>query len=154
MTPPKQRTIGTEVTLEGVGVHSGEASEITFRPADPDSGIRFRRTDLEGAPEIPATLDHVVATNLGTTLGLGDAKILTVEHVMAAAGALGIDNLVIDVSGPEVPIRDGSFQDYVSALQDAGLVEQVTRQMVCSIPPRYELDSEFTFERVGPNIFL
>lgn len=124
MTPPKQRTIEKDVSLEGVGVHSGEASTLTFRPGDEGTGIRFRRLDLDGQPEIPADLDHVVATDHGTTLGLGDARVLTVEHVMAAAAARRVDNLLVELSGPEAPIRDGSFQDFFAGLGDAGTVEQ------------------------------
>ncbi len=123
MNSTKQRTISREVSLQGVGVHSGREATLTFRPLPADAGIRFRRVDLEDCPEIPATLDHVVGTELGTSLGLGDAHVLTVEHVMAALSAMGVDNVVADVSGPEIPIRDGSFADYVSALEDAGLRE-------------------------------
>jgi UDP-3-O-acyl-N-acetylglucosamine deacetylase len=72
-------------------------------PAEPNTGIRFRRTDLDGAPEVPATLEHVVATELGTTIGRGDARVRTVEHLLAATVGLRIDNVVIDVSGQEVP---------------------------------------------------
>ncbi len=121
---PRQRTIAREVTLEGYGVHLGEAASITVRPAEPDSGIRFRRTDLDGHPEIAAVLDNVVDTRLGTTLAAGDAKAMTVEHVMAVLAAGEIDNAVIDLDGPEIPIRDGSFQDYVGMLSEAGAVEQ------------------------------
>ncbi len=124
MSRPAQRTIAREVGLEGVGVHSGERAALTFRPADPGSGIRFRRVDLEGSPEIPATVDNVVATDLGTTVGAGDARVLTVEHVMAALAGLQIDNVLVDIDGLELPIRDGSFQDYCCALEDAGVVEQ------------------------------
>lgn len=124
MTLPKQRTIGGDVSLDGIGVHSGEASTLTFRPAEAGAGIRFRRMDLDGTPEIPADLDHVSSTDHGTTLASGDAKVLTVEHVLAAAAARGIDNLTVEVSGPEAPIRDGSFQDFFKALGDAGTVEQ------------------------------
>jgi UDP-3-O-[3-hydroxymyristoyl] N-acetylglucosamine deacetylase/3-hydroxyacyl-[acyl-carrier-protein] dehydratase len=124
MTPGKQRTIAKDIALDGVGVHSGEVARLTFRPAEPNAGIRFRRADLDGCPEIPATLDHVVATDLGTTLGLEDARVLTVEHVMAALTSQRVDNAVVEVTGPEIPIRDGSFQDYVHALNDAGIVEQ------------------------------
>lgn len=124
MSSPKQQTIAKEVSLEGVGVHSGEQTTLTFRPADPGTGIRFRRVDLEGAPEIPAALDHVVDTELGTSLGAGDVRVMTVEHVMAALGALGVDNVVLELFGTEVPIRDGSFRDFVQALEEAGLVEQ------------------------------
>jgi UDP-3-O-[3-hydroxymyristoyl] N-acetylglucosamine deacetylase / 3-hydroxyacyl-[acyl-carrier-protein] dehydratase len=123
MSGPNQRTIAKEVTLEGVGVHSGETATLTFRPAEAGSGIRFRRIDLDGAPEVLALAEHVVGTDLGTTLGCGEATVLTVEHVMAALTGLRIDNVMVDVSGPEVPIRDGSFRDYVCALDDAQPVE-------------------------------
>ena len=122
--PQKQRTIGREVALEGVGVHSGVSARITFRPAAPGTGVRFRRVDLPGAPEIPADLSNVADTHLGTSLGIGEAKVLTVEHVMAALVGAVVDNTVIDLSGPEPPIRDGSFRDYLSALTDAGNVAQ------------------------------
>jgi UDP-3-O-[3-hydroxymyristoyl] N-acetylglucosamine deacetylase/3-hydroxyacyl-[acyl-carrier-protein] dehydratase len=124
MSGPSQRTISKDVTLDGVGVHSGETARLTFRPADPDSGILFRRTDLKDAPEIPADIDHVVGTELGTTLGLGEGKVLTVEHVMAALYGLAIDNVIIELDGAEAPIRDGSFSDYVDVLKEAGPVEQ------------------------------
>ena len=123
MSGPAQRTIAKEVTLEGVGVHSGENATLTFRPAAAGSGVRFRRIDLEGAPEVLALAEHVVGTELGTTLGCGEVTVLTVEHVMAALTGLRIDNIVVDVSGPEIPIRDGSFRDYVCALDDAQPVE-------------------------------
>jgi UDP-3-O-[3-hydroxymyristoyl] N-acetylglucosamine deacetylase/3-hydroxyacyl-[acyl-carrier-protein] dehydratase len=117
---PVQRTISKDVTLDGVGVHSGEDASITFRPAEVDTGVVFRRMDLDGAPEVRADLDHVAETELGTTVGAGDTRVLTIEHVMAALSAVGIDNVVVEVTGPEVPIRDGSFAEYVDALDDAG----------------------------------
>ncbi len=124
MNPGKQRTVAKEVALDGIGVHSGRPASLTFHPAAEGTGIRFRRADLEGAPEIPATLDHVVRTDLGTTLGCGDVEVLTVEHVLAALASLPVDNVVVEVTGPEVPIRDGSFGDFVAALEGAGVVEQ------------------------------
>jgi len=124
MSGPLQRTIAKEITLEGTGVHSGENTTLTFKPAEPGSGIRFRRMDLDDAPDMPALIDYVVGTELGTTLGCGDVTVLTVEHVMAALTGLRIDNVLVEVSGPEVPIRDGSFQDYVRALDDAQPVAQ------------------------------
>jgi UDP-3-O-[3-hydroxymyristoyl] N-acetylglucosamine deacetylase/3-hydroxyacyl-[acyl-carrier-protein] dehydratase len=124
MNSVNQRTIGENISLDGVGVHSGEQASLTFRPADPGFGIRFRRMDLDSAVEIPATLDHVVGTELGTSLGVGEARVLTVEHVMAALYSQGVDNVVVEVTGPEIPIRDGSFQDYMVALSEAGIVEQ------------------------------
>ncbi|MEQ8329672.1 MAG: bifunctional UDP-3-O-[3-hydroxymyristoyl] N-acetylglucosamine deacetylase/3-hydroxyacyl-ACP dehydratase [Longimicrobiales bacterium] len=124
MQPEKQCTVARSVTLQGQGVHSGAAASLTFLPAEPGSGIRFRRVDLEGAPEIPADLDHVVATDLGTTLGEGEARVLTVEHLMAALMASGVDNVVVEIDGQEIPIRDGSFKDYAAVLADAGLESQ------------------------------
>ena len=124
MNGSRQRTIGREVSLEGIGIHLGETAAVSFLPADPGAGIVFRRIDLPGEPEIPATLDHVVDTELGTSIGRGKARIRTVEHLMAALGASGITNVRVDVSGPEIPIRDGSFLDYLDALEAAGVVEQ------------------------------
>ncbi len=124
MSPLSQRTIARSVTLRGCGVHSGAEASLTFHPADPDSGVRFRRVDLEGEPVVPADLDHVVDTELGTTLAEGEARVHTVEHVMASVLALGVTNLLIDLDGPEAPIRDGSFQDFVSALREAGPTDQ------------------------------
>ncbi len=126
MSAARQRTISRPTTLEGCGVHSGSSARLTFHPAEPDTGVRFRRTDLDGTPVIPADLDHVVDTDLGTTLAAGEARVHTVEHVMASVAALGISNVVIDLDGPEAPIRDGSFRDYVTALDEAGVVEQAS----------------------------
>lgn len=119
MSGPSQRTISRSVTLEGTGVHSGEAASLTFCSAEAGAGVRFRRIDLAGKPEIPADLDHVTGTELGTTIAVGEAKVMTVEHVLATLSALRIDNVLIEISGPEVPSRDGSFKDYVKALDDA-----------------------------------
>lgn len=121
-------------------MHSGASARLTFSPADPDTGVRFRRTDLEGAPVVPADLDHVLDTDLGTTLAAGEAKVHTVEHVMASVGALGITNLLIDLDGPEAPIRDGSFRDYMQALRDAGETEQGPSV------PRLEVSGPLTVE--------
>ncbi|MHB1194804.1 MAG: bifunctional UDP-3-O-[3-hydroxymyristoyl] N-acetylglucosamine deacetylase/3-hydroxyacyl-ACP dehydratase [Longimicrobiales bacterium] len=140
MSAPNQTTIGRDVTLDGAGVHSGAHATVTFRPAPAGTGIRFRRTDLEGAPEIPATLDHVASTDMGTTLAAGEAKILTVEHLLAAVGASGVDNVLVDVSGPEIPIRDGSFRDWVGALDDAGRVEQDAPAKVLRLPSAVSLE--------------
>lgn len=124
MIGSRQRTIGGEVGLEGIGIHLGEPATLSLHPAEPDSGTLFRRVDLPDKPEIPANLDHVVGTELGTTIGRGEVRVLTVEHLMAALGAAGISNVRADVSGPEIPIRDGSFVDFLDAVEDAGVVEQ------------------------------
>lgn len=133
MTEPSQRTIRKDVSLAGTGVHSGESATITLRPGNVNTGIRFRRVDLDGCPEIPATLSHVVGTELGTSLANGDAQVNTVEHVMAALAAAQVDNAIIDLDGQEVPIRDGSFQDYVHALGDVGIKSQEAKAKVVRV---------------------
>lgn len=133
MSAPRQHTIASEVTLDGTGVHSGEAARVTLSPGKVGSGIRFRRQDLEGAPDIPADLDNVVGTDRGTVLGVEDATVRTVEHVLAALHGMGIDNALLTVDGPEIPIRDGSFADFTSAIDEAGTVEQDAEAEVVSL---------------------
>lgn len=118
---PLQITIGKEIELEGVGLHTGNKSKITFRPAPANTGIRFFRADLAGTPMIPARLDFVLTTVRGTNLGLGEAKVHTVEHVLSACTGLGIDNLDILVTANEPPIMDGSALPFIEALIRAGL---------------------------------
>jgi UDP-3-O-[3-hydroxymyristoyl] N-acetylglucosamine deacetylase/3-hydroxyacyl-[acyl-carrier-protein] dehydratase len=130
MSSPKQRTIGGEPTLEGVGVHTGKPARLRLLPSAESSGIRFRRVDLSGSPEVAASLDHVASTELGTSLAAGDARVQTVEHLLAAAAALGIDNLLVEIDGPELPILDGSFRPFFDALARAGVVEQQARATV------------------------
>ena len=120
---PRQVTIRQEVSLEGVGLHTGNKSTLVFRPAPANAGIRFFRCDLPGVPMIPARLGFVVTTVRGTNLGLGDAKVHTVEHVLSACTGLGIDNLDILTTANEPPIMDGSAMPFVKALLRAGLVE-------------------------------
>ena len=124
MSEPKQQTLAGTATLEGSGIHTGKPTGLRFVPADPGTGVRFVRTDLDGSPAIPATVDHVRETDLGTTLAAGDAEAKTVEHVLAAVGSLRVDNVTIEMSGPEVPIMDGSFRPFMEALRAAGIVEQ------------------------------
>ncbi|MFW5947906.1 MAG: UDP-3-O-acyl-N-acetylglucosamine deacetylase, partial [Gemmatimonadota bacterium] len=120
----RQQTLAGPTTLEGTGIHTGQPATVRFVPADPDTGLRFRRTDLRGEPEIRVTLDNVGDTDLGTTLAEEGAEARTVEHVLAAVTALQLDNLIMELSGPEVPILDGSFRPFVDALSKAGLSEQ------------------------------
>jgi len=140
MTVPKQQTLAAEATFEGIGIHTGEAARLRLVPADADSGIRFRRVDLDDAPEIPASIDHVVSTERGTTLALGGARVHTVEHLLAAAAGLGIDNLVIEIDGPEVPIGDGSFLPFLDLMERAGLIEQGERAEVLEITSPLTVD--------------
>tara|TARA_B100001123_G_scaffold67157_1_gene74984 strand:- start:2840 stop:4123 length:1284 start_codon:yes stop_codon:yes gene_type:complete len=142
MTDPRQCTLAGAVTLEGPGVHSGLAAVLTLRPADPGTGIRFKRTDLVDAPEIPAALEHVVGTDLATSLGVGSTTVRTVEHVLAALSGGGVDNVTLELSGPEPPIRDGSFQDYVQAVASVGVVEQDAPARVIEVKEPLTVDCE------------
>jgi UDP-3-O-[3-hydroxymyristoyl] N-acetylglucosamine deacetylase / 3-hydroxyacyl-[acyl-carrier-protein] dehydratase len=119
-----QRTISKPVTMSGIGLHTGTECTMTFKPASENYGIRFVRIDLGGKPEIPATADNVVDISRGTTIGVGDAKVYTVEHVLAAIVGLQIDNIIIELDGIEPPIGDGSSLQYVEALKNAGFVQQ------------------------------
>lgn len=120
----KQRTIKNPVSMNGIGLHTGTTCTMTFKPAPENYGIRFIRTDLGGNPEIPAIVDHVVDVARGTTLAIGEARVHTVEHVLAAVMGLQIDNLMIELDGIEPPIGDGSSVPYVEKLLDAGFEQQ------------------------------
>lgn len=120
----KQRTIKQAISLSGVGVHTGNQCRITFKPAKPNSGIRFVRTDLSGHPSVPADIDHVVDISRGTTLQNGDAKVHTVEHVLASFAGLQIDNMVVEMDNNEPPIGDGSAKPYVDKVLEAGIENQ------------------------------
>lgn len=115
-----RRTIARSAELAGAGLHTGATVRLTLRPAASGTGVRFRRCDLPGAPAIAATLDHVVATERRTALGVAGATVETVEHLLAAVHASGLDDLEIEMQGPEVPILDGSFAPFVALLADAG----------------------------------
>ncbi len=119
-----QRTIGSVVRLEGVGLHTGNPSTIEFHPAPANHGITFVRRDLEGSPEIPALVDYVTDISRGTTLSNDGASVHTVEHVLAAVVGLEIDNLRIELTANEPPIGDGSAMPYVEPLLAAGFVDQ------------------------------
>ena len=123
-TSEKQRTIGKEVSLTGVGLHTGENVTIKFVPAPEDHGYKFKRVDLEGEPVIEADANYVVNTQRGTNLEKNGVKIHTSEHVLAALVGLEIDNVLIELDSPEPPIMDGSAKFFVEALESAGIVEQ------------------------------
>ncbi len=119
-----QCTIQEAVSYSGTGLHTGAKCTVTFKPAPENYGIRFVRTDLGGDPEIPAIVDYVVDVSRGTTLGHGDIKVYTVEHVLAAVAGLQIDNLIIEIDGIEPPVGDGSAMPFVEALERAGIQKQ------------------------------
>ena len=117
----QQRTIKTLTRAVGMGLHSGQRVELTLRPAQPDTGIVFRRVDLPEPVDIPITAEAVVDTRMASTIGVGGAKVHTVEHLMSACAGLGLDNLYIDITAEEVPILDGSSASFVFLLQSAGV---------------------------------
>ena len=120
----KQHTISKSVTVSGVGLHTGVSANMTFLPAPPHHGIKFQRTDIEGEPTVDADVDNVVDLSRGTTIEQSGARINTVEHTLAALVGTEIDNVLIQLDGPEPPILDGSSKQFVDALVEAGSEEQ------------------------------
>ena len=120
----KQHTIGKSVSLTGVGLHTGVLAKVTFNPAPENYGIRFVRTDLESKPEIIADIDNVVDLARGTTIGNGDVRVYSIEHVMATFNGLHIDNCRVEVEAQEIPLMDGSALPYTDLVQEAGIVGQ------------------------------
>lgn len=132
----KQRTLKTLTRAVGVGLHSGQRVEIILRPAQPDTGIVFRRVDLPQPVDIAVSAHAVTDTRMASTIGVGDAKVHTVEHLMSACAGLGVDNLYVDITAEEVPILDGSAASFVFLLQSAGIVFQdAPRRFVRLIEP-------------------
>ncbi len=120
----KQQTLDGSVDFNGVGLHSGVEARVTFRSAPSNHGVVFRRIDLEGSPEVPARVEQVVEVERGTVLRANGAQVRTVEHVLSAVSALGIDNLIIDLNVEEPPAGDGSAATFVGLLQEAGIKTQ------------------------------
>ncbi|HDL18703.1 MAG TPA: bifunctional UDP-3-O-[3-hydroxymyristoyl] N-acetylglucosamine deacetylase/3-hydroxyacyl-ACP dehydratase [Bacteroidetes bacterium] len=119
-----QRTIKNPVSMSGVGLHTGNQTNLIFKPAPTNSGVRFVRVDLPGKPEILANIDHVVDISRGTTIGVNGVQVHTVEHVLAAVFGLELDNIFVELDGNEPPVFDGSAQPFVGKLLQAGFVEQ------------------------------
>ena len=119
-----QQTLKNPIRATGVGLHTGEKVYLTLIPAPPNTGILFRRTDMDVAVEIPALTEYVCDTTLATTIARDGVKVSTIEHLMAAFAGLGVDNAVVEVSGPEMPIMDGSAATFVFLIQSAGIEEQ------------------------------
>jgi UDP-3-O-[3-hydroxymyristoyl] N-acetylglucosamine deacetylase len=135
-----QRTLKNSIRAQGVGLHTGKKVLMTLRPAAPDSGIVFRRTDLDPPSEVRAYAENVGDTQLGTTLINGSARVSTVEHLLSAFAGLGIDNAHVDVSAPEVPIMDGSAGPFVFLLQSAGFEDQRAPKKFVRIKQRVRVE--------------
>jgi UDP-3-O-[3-hydroxymyristoyl] N-acetylglucosamine deacetylase/3-hydroxyacyl-[acyl-carrier-protein] dehydratase len=136
----KQRTLKSAVTISGVGLHTGKQVTLTFVPAAENHGYKFQRVDLPGNPIINADVDNVVDTSRGTTLEQNGARVHTTEHVLAALVGLEIDNVMIQLDGPEMPIMDGSSMPFVKILEETGAVDQNAERIY------FELTENLTFE--------
>ena len=119
-----QHTLKSEISISGAGIHTGQSVSMNLKPANPNHGIYFQRIDLPEKPLIKADVDNVIETNRSTTIGIKNAKVGTIEHLMAALVGMGIDNVLIEINGEEVPILDGSSQPFVDAIRKAGLQQQ------------------------------
>jgi UDP-3-O-[3-hydroxymyristoyl] N-acetylglucosamine deacetylase len=135
-----QRTLKNSIRAQGVGLHTGKKVLMTLRPAAPDTGIVFRRTDMDPPVDVPARAENVGDTQLGTTLINGKGRVSTVEHLLSAFAGLGIDNAHVDVSAPEVPIMDGSAGPFVFLLQSAGFEEQRAPKKFVRIKQRVRVE--------------
>jgi UDP-3-O-[3-hydroxymyristoyl] N-acetylglucosamine deacetylase len=138
----RQRTLKTAIRATGVGLHTGEKVYMTLRPAAENSGINFRRVDLEPPVDVPADPKLVGETMLGTTLIQDGVKVATVEHLMSALAGLGIDNVHVDLSAPEVPIMDGSAGPFIFLLQSAGIEEQQAEKKFIRIKRKIRVEED------------
>ena len=146
----KQRTLRNSIKASGIGLHSGEQVNIELMPSEPDTGIRFLRTDLQEDLEIPATAREVGFTTLSTTLGSGTNQISTIEHLLSAIAGLGIDNCLIKVDGPEMPIMDGSAGPFVFLLQAAGIAEQDVKKKFIKVLKEVKVTRDDAYAYIKP----
>jgi UDP-3-O-[3-hydroxymyristoyl] N-acetylglucosamine deacetylase/3-hydroxyacyl-[acyl-carrier-protein] dehydratase len=147
----QQQTINGPASFSGVGLHSGNQVTMTFLPAPPNAGIRFRRVDLEGKPEIEARVENVVETNRSTTLAKGHTRIHTVEHVLATFSGFGINNAVVELDANEPPVGDGSAREYCKMIETTGIVPQDERQEAYEITAPIELQMGDTVMTLFPH---
>jgi UDP-3-O-[3-hydroxymyristoyl] N-acetylglucosamine deacetylase/3-hydroxyacyl-[acyl-carrier-protein] dehydratase len=147
----QQQTLNGPASYSGIGLHSGNRVTMTFLPAPPNSGIRFRRVDLEGKPEIEARVETVVENNRSTTLAKGNTRIHTVEHVLATFAGYGIDNAIVELDANEPPIADGSAREYCKMVQSAGIVPQDERREPYMVTAPIELEMGETIMTLFPD---
>jgi UDP-3-O-[3-hydroxymyristoyl] N-acetylglucosamine deacetylase len=146
-----QRTLKTPIRCAGIGLHSGAKVDMTLRPADADTGIVFRRIDGDRAVDIPASWRNVVDTRLCTRIGVpGGPSVSTTEHLMAALAGSEIDNAVIEIDGPEVPVMDGSSAPFMFLIECAGTVDQPVARRALKILKEIEVGTADCFVRIGP----
>lgn len=146
----RQRTLKTLIRATGVGLHTGQKVRMVLRPAQPDTGIVFRRIDLDPVVDIRAWAEAVGETRLSSCLVKGEGRVYTVEHLMSALSGLGIDNVFVDLDGPEVPIMDGSAAPFAFLIQSAGIEEQPAAKRFMRIKKRVEVSDGDKWARVEP----
>lgn len=147
----KQRTLKNVIKATGVGIHTGEKVYMTLRPAAVNTGIIFRRVDLDPVAEIPATATNVGDTSMSTTLIVDDIRVSTVEHLLSAMAGMGIDNAYVDLSSAEVPIMDGSAGPFVFLIQSAGIEEQSSAKRFIKILKPVEIRRDDKWARFEPH---
>ena len=147
----QQQTLNRPASYSGIGLHSGNRVTMTFLPAPPNSGVRFRRVDLEGKPEIEARVENVAEVNRSTTLAKGNTRIHTVEHVLATFAGYGIDNAIVELDSNEPPIADGSAREYCKLIQEAGILPQEERRDPFVVTTPIELQSGETVMTLFPD---
>jgi UDP-3-O-[3-hydroxymyristoyl] N-acetylglucosamine deacetylase len=146
-----QRTISNTTKVTGIGIHSGKRVSMKLIPADNDTGIRFIRVDLPGRPEIIAHAENVGATENNTTLGAGRESVHTVEHLLSAFYGLGVNNVVVEIDGPEVPIMDGSSASFVFLLKEVGIRNLSSSKKVLVIKEPVEIKFQDKWARIEPS---
>ncbi len=147
----KQRTLRESVEAVGIGLHSGHKVRLTIRPAAPDTGLLYRRTDMTPPVEIPAHPFNVNDTRMATTVNIGRAAVSTIEHLMSALNGLGVDNAILDVDAPEIPIMDGSGASFVFLLHQAGIVEQDAPKRFVRVLKPVEIREGDKLARLSPH---
>lgn len=148
--PDKQHTLQQPISISGTGLHTGVLVDMILKPANPGFGMQFQRTDLANQPLIKADCDLVTDTSRGTTLQIGEAKVSTVEHVLAALVGMGVDNVLIEVNGPEIPIMDGSSSPFIALIEESGVMEQEATKIWYSLDENiYHYDETKRVEMVA-----
>src|SRR5437867_5922014 len=147
----QQQTLRQDVSYSAVGLHSGNRVNMKFLPSAPNTGLRYRRVDLDGKPEIEARVENVTQTNRSTTLSKGNAKIQTVEHILATFAGFGIDNAIVELDANEPPIADGSAREYTRMVETAGLEAQAEKREPYSITAPLELEKDDSLLSIFPH---
>jgi UDP-3-O-acyl N-acetylglucosamine deacetylase len=151
MSDVKQKTIAASITLQGVGLHTGRKCKATFLPAPENAGITFVRVDLPGKPSFRAHVDNVVDIVRGTTLGSGDEKVYTIEHILSALNGLDVDNLTVEIDDNEPPVLDGSAQGFVEAIRKVGIVAQSADKNFFTVESPIEYKANQSILRIEPS---